>query len=507
MAQKASQHCHITIVGAGPAGLLAAINFLRRSGNVTYSVDLIETGEDFGSLAAAGLEKKRSWMIGLSTHGLTALRRVPGLYEDYVSKVGVAINATNLYIGKKAIRAGMEDVGESYVVDRNYIVAALARYLNEHYLDSGRLTLHYKTKVLFVDPDTRRVFVRHQEGNEKYLSYDLLIGGDGIRSAVRAAFIAAHRDFQCSVADIFCRFKSVHIPLPESLQENEVHVFPQCMTGLNGIGLPETGGKINISFGYNLNQPCDDELFSSDASVVAKYITTNFKAFTLPTEDFAKQWVDQDWSDTGQVHANFYHSVKLQALIMGDAAHATSPSIGQGMNTALADAAALDELLDVHGDEHLVDAVLPAFSEARVKEGNALTSIAFYAYSMSASQQLQITLAQVFRGAASKYVPSLIAPEPMQQIGKGAKLSAAYDELVRIGRIQAVRKINDDARRQHFERTTGMVTHKHGLFACFDGCWSIFQSPSSESLVNSKAKSGLDTTPSDVAKLETAMGA
>jgi kynurenine 3-monooxygenase len=244
---------------------------------------------------------------------------------------------------------------------------------------------------------------------------------------------------------------------------------------MNGIGLPETGGKINIAMGYTLNQPCDDELLSGDVSLVANYLRTNFKAFSLPAEDAAKQLVEQDWSSTGQVHCNFYHSRKLQALLMGDAAHATSPSIGMGMNTALADAASLDELLDQHGDEHLLDVVFPAFSEARVKEGNALTSLAFYAYSMSPLQQLRISLAGILRGKLSKYLPSLVAPDPPRAIGKGAKLSEVYDELTRIGRIQAVRRVNDDARRSHFERTTGMVKHKSTWCSCFEGCWLAAQ--------------------------------
>jgi len=88
MQQPKRKNCRAVVVGAGPAGLLAAINLLRRSSDeVEYHVTLVETGEDYGVLDAAGLEKKRSWMIGLSTHGLTALRAVPGLYEDYVSQV------------------------------------------------------------------------------------------------------------------------------------------------------------------------------------------------------------------------------------------------------------------------------------------------------------------------------------------------------------------------------------------------------------------------------------
>ncbi|KAJ1615833.1 hypothetical protein T492DRAFT_918807 [Pavlovales sp. CCMP2436] len=84
---------------------------------------------------------------------------------------------------------------------------------------------------------------------------------------------------------------------------------------------------------------------SDDTGRVEKYLRAQWKAFPLPFEDFARQFVAQPWSTTGQVHCNLYHSEKLCAIIMG-------------MNTALADAAALD---------------LPAFSVDRVKEGNALT--------------------------------------------------------------------------------------------------------------------------------------
>ena len=45
-----------------------------------------------------------------------------------------------------------------------------------------------------------------------------------------------------------------------------------------------------------------------------------------------------------------------------------------GMNHALADAAALDELLHAHGGELAL--ALPAYSAERVKEGQALTDVA-----------------------------------------------------------------------------------------------------------------------------------
>ena len=68
--------------------------------------------------------------------------------------------------------------------------------------------------------------------------------------------------------------------------------------------------------------------------------------------------------------------------------------------------------------------MLPAFSEERVKEGNALTEVAFHAYSMSPHQQLLVTLSQLLRGALSKRVPfGLVAPDPLTEVGKGAELS------------------------------------------------------------------------------------
>merc|ERR1712232_861943 len=166
-----------------------------------------------------------------------------------------------------------------------------------------------------------------------------------------------------------------------------------------------------------------EELKSDDYRVVSKYVEENFKPFKLNDyDDFAKQWVSQRWNQTGMVHCNFYHSVQTGVVIIGDAAHATSPSIGMGMNTALRDAQIFHEILIESKDD--LDKALPAFSEARVKEGNALTRLALNLYCMDTAQQFKETIHLIIRGFLSDLVPSLVDEHPQSIIGRRGVPSA-----------------------------------------------------------------------------------
>lgn len=59
---------------------------------------------------------------------------------------------------------------------------------------------------------------------------------------------------------------------------------------MNGIGLVATHNRINISIGHRLHAPCEDDLRSDDATVVAAYLKKHFKAFALPDEFAEKGW-------------------------------------------------------------------------------------------------------------------------------------------------------------------------------------------------------------------------
>jgi kynurenine 3-monooxygenase len=290
----------------------------------------------------------------------------------------------------------------------------------------------------------------------KSLPYVLLLGCDGIRSIVRNAFVTNHREFEFDLKGTFIIYKSIHITRPDDVKEGQFMLLAQCLTNMNAFVLPETGGKLNFACGHPLNQPCDPELLSDDPSVVGAYFQKHFKGFNINDDEVGKEWVAHSWVSTQQVHANFYHSLKLRALLMGDAAHATLPQIGQGMNTALADAAVLDELLDEYNDD--LDAVLPVFSKERVKEGNALTDLSFYTFSLSWPTQIAILIRQNVRRWLNGVFPAwLVEPEPMIEISRGTKLSVAYDKMMKLGYMKKVRHVNDEIMQYHFEKMTGMI--------------------------------------------------
>lgn len=397
------------------------------------------------------------------------------MYEAYCKDVGIQLESLSIHLGAKEIKTTndsvpAEETNENFIVDRNFIVASLARYLNDTRDGAGaKLTTLYEHKVQYVDYENQQVLMRDcrstvENEGERYLSYDLLVGCDGARSVVREAMVKRHSSFEMKVGDIFQCFKAVHVQRPAKVDPGSLHVLPDCFPCFQGIALPETGDLLNLSMGIPRHlfefDKMAKELKSSDPKVVAQHFKENFKAFELiDYDDLAQQWVNQRWNRTAQVHCNAYHSTDINVVLMGDAAHATSPSIGMGMNQALKDAQTLYLLLQEHKDN--LSMVLLSYLEKRVKEGNALTDLATHLYCTEPKQQLIATLHMLVRTKLHSLFPSLVLNHPQALIGRvGYGLSDVYDVATRLGVIPKHRRINDKIRQDFFEEHTGMVVTK-----------------------------------------------
>lgn len=77
-------------------------------------------------------------------------------------------------------------------------------------------------------------------------------------------------------------------------------------------------------------------------------------------------------------------------MLVGDAAHAVSPSIGQGCNSSLEDIQLINQLLDQYQDDW--SQVLPQFSQQRVPEAHALKDLSDYSFPRSKSLVIEFFL-------------------------------------------------------------------------------------------------------------------
>ena len=217
----------VVIAGASPAGLhLQALLHTHNKApdaRVTYDVTLIESRPDLGQLDQADLNNNTISLSPSQTsqdvadNGLEAIRSVPNLYESYVSGIGIPITEGNMFVSSKDISTvssneNQSGIPDSCIVDRNFIVAAFARYAKDNIATGPNYTCKYETEVLYVDSANRRVLIRDKASKEEeYLEYDLLVGADGVCSTAREALVKCHFDFELEDSDISATFKAVDI--------------------------------------------------------------------------------------------------------------------------------------------------------------------------------------------------------------------------------------------------------------------------------------------------------
>lgn len=141
-------------------------------------------------------------------------------------------------------------------------------------------------------------------------------------------------------------------------------------------------------------------------------------------------------------------------LLMGDAAHATSPNLGIGMNISLQDAQVLSELMQqLDGD---LTKVLPRYSQLRVKQGIALTDLSMCAILLDPAQQWWSEARMGLRSLAHKLTCGYVTKPVREFEGGKFLMSEMYQALMKQG-LAGNRKKNDDLVRQYREYMCGLA--------------------------------------------------
>ena len=178
--------------------------------------------------------------------------------------------------------------------------------------------------------DDRRVFVGFSDGSTG--DYDLVIGADGVKSTVRALTLTTAGPSDLGAMN----WRSVAPIRPAGLTEVQLHLGNSCVFGL----VPMAAGR-TYGFAYVLEPRFHDPLEGRLERLRNRFAMFNGRVqeylASLEHDDqvicSAMEWMDSEKWYAGRV------------VLVGDAAHASSPMMGQGGCMAMEDACVLAEEL------------------------------------------------------------------------------------------------------------------------------------------------------------------
>jgi len=328
----------ITIVGAGLVGSLCAVYMSKRGHKVT----IYERRNDLRSeIITAG----KSINLALSERGWTALKKV-GI-DKQVMKIAIPMYKRIMHDEKGTLSE------QAYGNENQAIYSVSRAQLNVLLMEMAEkegAVLEFNQKCIDIDlENAKATFQEINTTNKQTVSADLVIGADGAFSEVRNQMVAKNKQ-EYSYNEIDHDYKELLIPAGENgvhlLDKNALHIWPRGNFML--IALANLDGSFTCTlFAPKTGEDSFEDLNSKEE--VENYFKKVFPDFTEMTPNLFEQWERNPTSSLGIVRTYPWH-IKDTILLIGDAAHATVPFYGQGMNAGFEDCRILDELLDKHED-------------------------------------------------------------------------------------------------------------------------------------------------------------
>ena len=375
----------VAIIGAGPSGLMLAHYLLKRDRR--YRVDIYEHHEDPRNKEIA---KSRTFPIALNDRGMNAISQVPGLKEA-VAEIAIEMQGTIVHtrnVGTRYI-----DRKKSLVtLDRTELTKVLLNTLEKKH-NSDCFDIHFQHSCTRVDLAAKQVRFSTPE-SESTVNYDLIVGADGARSFVRKAFQDT-KLFELEQKYIENDYKSLYLPSGEDnesntiLQSGNIHSW-RLEDGSVVLLLHQSDGSMAgvIHFPRDNNQIVG---LSSESEVKQFFLEKFPEVGQLMPESEVAAFLNRPVATTLTIRCNRYH-YDNSALLIGDAAHAVSPSLGQGCNSALEDVTVLDRLLDEYADD--LNLALEQFTQRRLADTHAVVELSNHTLPFDRSLFVQLIIRQ-----------------------------------------------------------------------------------------------------------------
>ncbi len=321
-----TERLRIAVIGYGTAGQALAI-LLTRDGHEVEIFERVPTPGPVGAgflLQPSGLQVL--WKMGLLDGVRAHAAPVHRLYGDTPCERAV------MDMGYAGLDARLHGLGMQR--------GALFSLLDQARDGAGQL--HVGTTIVSVDAEQGRL--RDSEGRQ-HGPFDLMVAADGAASTLRSGVeqgIALDRVYPWGA--LWCLLPAEDWPHMSELRQR--YVAARRMIGLLPVGTRPGDGTPRLSFFWSLPR-ADFERWQADG--MAPWLEELHALWPQASARFAHL------QDAGQLARAVYRDAVMKRwhqgrlVLAGDAAHAMSPQLGQGVNMALLDALALRDALRTHG--------------------------------------------------------------------------------------------------------------------------------------------------------------
>ncbi|MFE1743999.1 FAD-dependent oxidoreductase [Coleofasciculus sp. H7-2] len=417
---------NVVIIGAGPAGTLLAHYLLRRGDQ--YQIDIYERRSD---PRIVSFSKSRTYPITLNERGTNALSKIEGIAEA-VKAMSVEIIGTLSH--QKNGKTRLTPRRKPFLaLDRTNLAIALLEKLSEKY-DNNRLNIHFNYQCTQVDFEAKTLKIQKvteaiPEGvpADLTIDYDLLIGADGAHSVVREHFLSTEL-FECEQNYDRNDRKSIFFDGNEKsdipLKTSNVHAWRlDDGTGLLMLYQPDGTMSGAIRFPHQQNQVVD----LSTTQEVLEFFHKNFPTVgQMMSEKEAEAFLQRPLSRVLMIRCSRYHH-NDSVLLIGDAAHSVSPSIGQACNAALEDSVIFDRLLDEYSDNWAQ--AIEQFTVRRKPDAHALVELSNHVFPSSKKLLIEFIFRERLARILHQRFPQRFSPSLSELLFESA---VPYSEILKL---------------------------------------------------------------------------